>query len=117
MEDDSLTKRSVLRLRQRGHLQPGREEEAIVEVVRAGKVVATIYGSREGVHVTSDSFGPRGEGFRAFFFAVDDPPGMPGIVIPILAAREACPWCEGLERVLVGGLVRPCPVCGSGGSP
>jgi hypothetical protein len=117
MEDDGVNRRSVLNLRKRGHIQPGREQEAIVEVVRDGKVVATIYGSREGVHITSDSFGQRGEGFRAFFFAVDDPPGMPGIVIPILAAGEACPWCEGLERVLVGGLVRPCPVCGSGGSP
>jgi hypothetical protein len=120
MEDDGVGKRSVLSLRKRGHLQPGREDEAIVEVVRAGKVVATIYGSREGIHVTSDSLGPRGEGLRAFFFAVDIPPGMPGmpgIVIPILAAGEVCPWCEGLERVLVGGLVRPCPVCGVGGSP
>jgi hypothetical protein len=120
MEDDGVNQRSVLRLRMRGHLQPGREDEAIVEVVRAGKVVATIYGSREGIHVTSDSLGPRGEGLRAFFFAVDIPPGMPGmpgIVIPILAAGEVCPWCEGLERVLVGGLVRPCPVCGVGGSP
>ena len=120
MEDDGVSKRSVLSLRKRGHLQPGREDEAIVEVVRAGKVVAKIYGSREGIHVTSDSLGPRGEGLRAFFFAVDIPPGMPGmpgIVIPILAAGEVCPWCEGLERVLVGGLVRPCPVCGVGGSP
>jgi hypothetical protein len=117
MEDRGANRRSVLRLRQRGHIQPGREEEAVVEVVRAGSVVATIYGSREGVHITSDSFGPRGEGSRAFFFAVDDPPGMPGIVIPILAPGEACPWCEGMKRVLVGGLVRPCPVCGVGGSP
>ena len=37
MEDDGVNKRSVLRLRMRGHLQPGREQEAIVEVVRAGK--------------------------------------------------------------------------------
>jgi hypothetical protein len=116
MGSDSVNKRSVLRLRMRGHLQPGREQDAIVEVVRTGRVVATIYGSREGVHITSDCFEPRGEGFKAFFFAVDDPPGMPGIVIPILAADEECPWCEGMNRVLVGGLDQPCPVCGVSGS-
>lgn len=112
-----MNERSVLMLRHRGHLQPGREQEAVVEVVRAGKTVATIYGSREGVHITSDCFAPHGAGFRAFFFTVDDPPGMPGIVIPILAPGEVCPWCEGTNRVLVGGPVQPCPVCGAGGSP
>jgi hypothetical protein len=109
-----VSKRRVLRLRERGHSQPGRANENVVEVVRAGQVVATIYGSREGIHITSEVFGGHGEGLRALFFAVEDPPGsMPGIVIPILAPGEICPWCDDLKRVVLSnGPDQPCPVCG-----
>lgn len=94
-----MVERSVLCLRVRPHFREGREEDIVVEVVREGEVAATIYGSREGLHIVSDR--------------LDQPPfrmdvnNTPSIVVPLLkAGDDACPWCgEGVP-------LRPCPVCG-----
>lgn len=92
-----LPERSVLRVREAPHINPERRAETIVEVWRDGKVVATIYGSREGVHIVSE------RAHRSFSM---EAAGMPGIVVPLLADNEPCPWCAN------GLLIAPCPVCG-----
>ena len=91
--------RSELRIRTRPHTQPGRENELIVEVVRAGVVVGTIYGSREGVHIMSDSLG------GVLGFEIEG--GSPGLMIVLLRPDEPCPWCGGAGRITEG----PCPLC------
>ena len=57
-----MTERSVLRVRQRPHVHPERKDEEVWEVLRGGKVVATIYGSREGINIVSD-LAPRNRAF------------------------------------------------------
>jgi hypothetical protein len=101
--------RSVLRIRQEPHTHPARREEAVIEVVRDGEVVAMIYGSREGVHITSMRLD---SSMSNTPFRLDLPLSLapvPGFVIPLLAEGEACPWCNGV------GLLKPdgalCPAC------
>lgn len=95
-----MTDRSVLQFRIKPHFRPGREEDVVVEVLRDGEVAATIYGSREGIHVVSERLGA--DSNIPFGMSVG---GVPSCVIPLLKAGEECPWCaEGSE-------LRPCPVC------
>ncbi len=103
-----MTERSVLRVRQRDHIDPrrGGRGETIVEVLRGGKVVATIYGSREGIHIVSDL------AIRNRSFLMEGAGPVPSWVIPLLAEGEVCPWCEGNGVVMVtSGDPVICPVC------
>lgn len=95
-----MRERSELRLRVRPHIHPERQQETIVEIVRAGEVVATLYGSREGVHIVSD----RVLLYAPFRFETD---GVASLVVPLLADGESCPWCQGSGQF--GD--HPCPVC------
>jgi len=104
----TLPPRSILRLRE-GHIDPGRQGEIVVEVLRDGEVVAFIYGSREGVHIVSPRL-HEAKNNEAFFLGGDIMP-MPGYVIPLLADGEQCPWCEGVRIVELQGKRQPCPVC------
>lgn len=101
-----LQPRSILRVRERQHHHPDRQNEVIIEVIRDGEVVATIYGSREGIHVVSDLFTTRKNRPFSLFG-----PGMgqPGIVLPLLQPNEKCPWCE--DEGYIGPGVT-CPCCG-----
>lgn len=101
---EPTSERSVLRLRTREHSHPQRKGEAIVEVVRDGAVVATIYGSREGLHITSARFGPDCNRNRPFCFYQSEAMPLPSWVLPLLAEGESCPWCAGRNP--------RCPVCG-----
>lgn len=83
--------RSLLRVRERKHLHPDRQDEIVIEVIRKGKVIAFIYGSREGIHVCSDALNDTDKN-RPFFF---DSGAMPGVILPLLEAGDPCPWCDG----------------------
>jgi hypothetical protein len=87
-----MPERSILRVRERPHLHPDRAGELVVEVLRDGVVVATIYGSREGVHITSDRISSESKTvyFEAQGFS-------PGVIVPLLGAFDTCPWCGGDE--------------------
>lgn len=107
-----LAPRSILRLRARPHLHPDRGGEVIVEVVREGEVVGTIYGSREGVQVVSKSF----ENGSARAIWTDVRGGAPGLLVTLLRPGERCPWCDGAQRIVAGeGMLMDCPVCGGAG--
>ena len=93
--------RSILRLREQSHTV--RTAEPVVEVCRDGVVVATIYGSREGLHIASVRQPYNGA------FSIEGPTfSMPGWSVTLLEKEEACPWCGG-SRQLTEGL--DCPVC------
>jgi hypothetical protein len=93
--------RSVLRVRDRAHFHPDRQDELIIEVVREGEVVATVYGSREGIQVVAGTRMPTAIATRV------SPPGNYTLVVCLPREGEACPWCNG-TRVIVDG---PCPLC------
>jgi hypothetical protein len=103
-----MTERSTLSLRVHPHIHPDRGEDIIVEVTRDGKVAATIYGSREGLHIVSDRLGN-----QPFYVQIN---GRQSLVIPLLKDGEECPWClDGVLRVVKtakGQTAGPCPVCG-----
>jgi len=94
--------RSVLHLRTRPHVNPERQGEVIVDVVREGTVVGTIYGSREGIHI----FSATERGATAIGIKTDH--GAQGILIQLLRPGEPCPWCDGEKRIGAGV---PCPLC------
>lgn len=101
-----MTERSVLRIRERQHIHPGRREETVIEVLRGGEVVAVIYGSRQGIHIVSEL------ARRNRTFLMEGAGPSPSWVIPLLAEGEVCPWCEGNKIVRVPpGEVVLCPVC------
>src|SRR5579864_1416789 len=97
--------RNALRLRDRSHFHPDRQNEVIVEVVRDGRTIATIYGSREGIHVVTD-LAPR---MRPFLMKVEG--ATPSWVLPLLAEDEECPWCEGRKVIQLTSQTAVCPVC------
>jgi len=100
-------RRSALRLRRIPHTHPDRVDDTIVEVLRGGEVVATIYGSREGLHVVSELASINGA-FRMEGGAMP----VPSWVLPLLAENELCPWCENTGIVkLQAAKGDPCPVC------
>ena len=104
-----MSKRSTLSLRVHPHIHPDRQEDIIAEVLRDGEVAATIYGSREGLHIVSDRLG-----HQPFYVQIN---GRPSLVIPLLKEGEECPWClEGVLRVVKSATgqtaAEPCPVCG-----
>jgi hypothetical protein len=100
-----VSERSVLRVRQRSHIHPDRQEDTIIEVLRGGEVVATIYGSREGVQVISARLAENfNQPFR-FNFKGGGVPDSPSCIVPLLAKREECPWCGG------SGTFMNAPVC------
>jgi hypothetical protein len=112
-----MNERSILQVRQRDHFQADRKGELVIEVIRDGIGVATIYGSREGIHITSERFGNTRN--RPFPLPVEIPAAMPSIVVPLLDEREECPWCRGTGSV--GLLVTAdakvtiaCPICEAG---
>jgi hypothetical protein len=103
MTKPEVPDRSVLRVRARPHSHPDQREDTIIEVMRDGDVAATIYGSREGIHIVSARLdaSTRNSPFRLAL-----PPSIaptPGIVVPLLAEGERCPWC--------GHTDAGCPVC------
>jgi len=102
-----VSERSLLRVRERDHIHPQRKGEVVWEVVRDGEVVATIYGSREGVHIVSERLGPSSRN-RPFLLEVA---GKPSWVIPLLDDNEVCPWCQGTEVANIGVASGPCPIC------
>ena len=87
-------------------MEPGRENEVVVEVVRAGMVVGTIYGSREGVHIISECFRPDDGNGTIVGFEIEG--GAPGLMVVMLRPGEACPWCGGAGQIAGGS----CPICG-----
>lgn len=92
-----MSERSILRVRNQPHIDPRRRGETIVQVVRDGEVVATIYGTREGVQITSDRFDD-GQPLPLFVDAQTiSAIRMNSWTIPLLAPGEACPWCNGTE--------------------
>ena len=104
-----MTNRS--RLQVRSHVDPARRGEYIFAVLRDGEVVATIFGSREGLHIVSERLADSSRN-KPFFFQVGDLP--PGYVIPLLQEGEECPWCKGAGVIAAGESPRPCPVCSVG---
>lgn len=108
-DPSALGPKSILRLRARPHLHPDRGGEAIVEVVREGVVVATIYGSREGVHIVSPCFEVNVGQPRSFVTNVRG--AMPGLLVPLLRPGETCPWCAGLKMIEGGAFGLDCPLC------
>jgi hypothetical protein len=96
--------RSLLRVRPHPHADPNRKGEFIVEVWRGSEVVATIYGSREGVHIVSQRLGGRNQPLA---MDIND---MPTVLVPLLASDEACPWCNGTGTAYGG----PCMICARG---
>jgi hypothetical protein len=98
-----MTARSVLRVRTVEHIHPDRKNETIIEVWRDGAVVATIYGSREGLHIVSERFDNRRN--LPFRFQAENAP--PSFVVPLLKENETCPWCSGVKEFLGNS----CPVC------
>lgn len=110
MPDDpsALAPRSILRLRARPHMYPDRADDVIVEVVRDGEVVGTIYGSREGVQIVSNSFR---NGARRVI-STDVRGGAPGLVVPLLRPGEPCPWCADQGKIAAGEHASmDCPIC------
>lgn len=108
----AVSPRSELRLRTRAHSGFGREGEAVVEVLRGDEVVASIYGSREGIHIVSDRLGTETTN-RALHTTDPAVFPTPGYVIPLLAQGETCPWCGGQGVIELNG-TRPCPICRPG---
>jgi hypothetical protein len=104
----STSERSELRFRARHHIHPERRQETIVEVYRGGKLVGTIYGSREGVHIVTNLALLN----RPFSFVVEggEKGPMPSWVFPLLAEGDPCPWC-GRVKAIPGGDAAGCPVC------
>jgi hypothetical protein len=100
-----MNERSVLRLREKPHIHPDRQNEIIVEVFRDGLVVATIYGTREGVQVVSGALSHVRN--QPFGFLVGP---QPSIIIPLLKPNESCPWCA--DAGFIGDGIS-CPVCRS----
>jgi hypothetical protein len=101
--------RSLLRVRYHPHLDRARTGEILIEVVRAGKVVATIYGSREGLHIVTDL----ALRHQPFLLTGDAVP-MPGWVFPLIAENEDCPWCGNRREIIFSShdaVATPCPVC------
>jgi hypothetical protein len=105
-----MSERSTLSLRVRPHFHPDRQEDIVVEVLRAGEVVATIYGSREGVHIVGERVCYNRPPFGMMVPVADDAP-MPSCVVPLLREGEACPWCEEGGKEAFG--LQVCPVCGA----
>jgi len=103
-------KRSILRVRDRAHIDPRRKDEVIIDVVRDGEVIAQIYGSLEGVHIISDRLNP--DTNNKPFYMNPPPAPLPGYVVPLLAKGEKCPWCDdqGIVQLFLQG-PEPCPVC------
>lgn len=100
-----MNERSLLRVRPRPHIDPNRDQgEFVVEVWRGGEVVATIYGTREGVQILSNRFALEPVINKPFGITVND---APSIIVPLLAIGEECPWCQGAGIVLGAA----CPVC------
>lgn len=105
MEHEVTNQRSLLRVRPHPHIDPNRDKnEFIVEVWRGGEVVATIYGTREGVQILSNRFAFEPEINKPFGVTVNE---APSIIVPLLAIGEDCPWCHG-TRMALGAA---CPVC------
>lgn len=101
-----MSDRSLLRISPRKHIDPNRpKDEWTVEVWRDGEVVATIYGSREGVHIFSDRLPAN----RVFLAEGMGP--QPGLVVGLLKEGEICPWCEGKGVIPLPSGNQPCPVC------
>jgi hypothetical protein len=97
--------RTTLRARQRSHGHPDRVGEVVVEVLRGSQVVATVYGSREGLHIISKHLS---SGRARPFWINVAPPGASGIVVPILRPEiDECPWCGGSGHFEENS----CPVC------
>jgi len=99
-----MSERSILRVRERPHTHPDRRSEQIWEVIRDGEVVATIYGTRDGIQIVSPRLERDGRNHPYLFEAQG---GSPGWVIPLLASNEACPLC--VNGVWCG--ILPCPIC------
>jgi len=87
-----MCERSILRLRTRPHIRPERSDETIVEVLRDGVVVASIFGSREGVNIVSERLRSNSDPFR-----FDVTGGAASIVLPLLSDDEPCPWCQSTQ--------------------
>lgn len=99
-----MADRSLLRVSMRPHAAANREKgEFIVEVWRQGEVVATIFGSQEGVHIVSQRLGGRNQPVPI------DVSGIASVLIPLLAPDEACPWCHGTGVAFGAGA--PCMIC------
>lgn len=103
-----LPERSLLRIREKPHHRADRAGEAIIEVLRDGVVVATIYGTREGVQVVSERFT---RDSKSLLIVPESENAHPSIVVPLLAAGELCPWCRGTGSLDVDG-VAACALCG-----
>lgn len=102
-----MTGRSELRPTT-GHVENERADETKVEVVRGGEVVATIYGTREGIQVVINEalIGPQQPPFR---FEVT---GIKSVVVPLMRTNEQCPWCLGTGTAPT--IHAACPVCKAG---
>jgi hypothetical protein len=87
-----MAERSILRIREKPHVDPAREAETIVEVLRDGNVVAHIYGTREGVQIVSHRI-PKES--RALYLDIEGLP--PAVMLPLLDPSDACPWCGGTD--------------------
>lgn len=100
-----MSQRSVLRIRE--HIHPQRRDETVVEVLRDGVVVASIYGSREGIHIVTE----RQPQSRVFAIEGNVFP-TPGWSVTLLAEGETCPWCQGRQTLKMPEGPMACPVCG-----
>ena len=106
--------RSILRVRERPHIDPDRGAETIVEVMRDGAKVATIYGSQEGIHITSHLFHST-QPLPLFVDRRLDPRvAVQGWVVPLLdtTGGELCPWCQSTGMDATGK--SPCKLCARG---
>ena len=108
-ENVRMTERSKLQVR--AHVDPARKGEYVFVVLRDGEAVATIFGSREGLHVVSERLAQNSRN-KPFFLQAGDLP--PGYVIPLLQEDEECPWCKGAGVITAGEGPCPCPVCSVG---
>ena len=108
-----MSERSILRVAQRQHIHPDRKEDTIIEVWRDGKIVATIYGSREGIHIVSERF--HNQQPLPLFLGPEVLPQMAenSWAIPMLHETEACPWCQG-TGVIVLSDIHSCLLCQRG---
>lgn len=105
--------RSLLRFAKRPHIVRGYPGGPFVEVVRDGEVVATIYGTREGVQIVSEAFGTNGERLSPFGMAVDVPNSgrIASVIVPLLRTDEECPWCKDDKLIDLGNGPVVCPAC------
>lgn len=101
-----MSQRSILRVREKGHVHPQRQGETVIEVLRDGVVVASIYGSREGLHIVTE----RQPHSRVFAIEGKLFP-TPGWSITLLAEGETCPWCQGAQTLEGPDGQMACPVC------